>query len=196
MKIPSHLTNHAFEYLIVALLGAGWFGFEAYMDARHVMRVEAAAKERSATIRDYEQQMVGVDEEIERLELLREVLMERASEIELAIQTSFESATQFGGMTASEFKKLGRNYLRLWIVGAILEREARLYSSELHGNPHGYHLSRNGALRRARGERKVDLIRELANVKLVIFRGFGTNLSQETIAECRLLLAKAARGDF
>jgi len=39
------------------------------MDARHVMRTEAVAKERTEKILDYEQRMLDVDEEIERLEL-------------------------------------------------------------------------------------------------------------------------------
>lgn len=71
MKVPSHFVNHAFEYILVLVLGAMGLGamaiIDARQDARHLLRVEHEAQLRAEKIEKFDEQIMAVDDDDARL---------------------------------------------------------------------------------------------------------------------------------
>lgn len=73
MKIPQHIIDHGFEYLLSGLAVVSYIAFMAVMDARHLMRSEAEADERVQQIEWYDEKIEDIDDDTNRMRLYNQL---------------------------------------------------------------------------------------------------------------------------
>lgn len=73
MKVPQHIINHGFEYLLSGAAIVAYIAFMAVMDARHLLRSESIAQERVEQIEWYDEEIEDLDDHNNQMRLYNQL---------------------------------------------------------------------------------------------------------------------------